>query len=94
MEMVFDWDRHNLIEIKVHGLKPAEVEQALTISPVLIYEQDADGEARWVYYGETAKLRLLAIIVTERQGRIRVIPAYELDAGQKRDYLERRVLEK
>ena len=46
MEMVFDWDRHNLIEIKVHGLKPAEVEQALTISPVLIYEQDADGEAR------------------------------------------------
>ena len=70
-----------------------EVEQSLTSSPILVYEQDADGEARWVCYGEPAKLRLLAIVVTESQGRIRVITAYELDAGQKRDYLERRVLE-
>jgi len=34
--------------------------------------------------------RLLAIVVTERKGRIRVITAYDLDAGQKRDYLKRR----
>lgn len=86
---MFDWDRHNL----AHGLKPLEVEQALTIRPILIYEQDAEGEPRWVYYGETAKLRLLAVVVTERQGRIRVITAYELDAGQKQDYLKQRVLE-
>jgi len=89
---VFEWDRHNLKKIKAHGVDPAEVEQALSISPILIYEQDADGEARWVYYGETANLRLLAIVVTERRGKIRVITAYDLDAGQKRDYLERRRL--
>ena len=65
----------------------------LTSSPILIYEQDADGEPRWVYYGETAKLQLLAVVVTERQGKIRVITAYELDAGQKREYLKRRLLE-
>ena len=93
MKKMFDWDRHNLKKIKAHGLEPAEVEHALTSSPILVYEQDADGEARWVYYGETARLRLLAVVVTERQGRIRVITAYELDAGQKRDYLERRALE-
>ena len=93
MKKMFDWDRHNLKKIKAHGLEPAEVEHALTSSPILVYEQDADGEARWVYYGETPRLRLLAVVVTERQGRIRVITAYELDAGQKRDYLERRVLE-
>ncbi len=56
MKMMFDWDRHNLKKIKAHGLEPGEVEQALAISPILIYEQDAD-------------------------------------AGQKKDYLERRVLE-
>ncbi len=93
MKVMFDWDRHNLKKIKAHGLEPGEVEQALAISPILIYEQDADGELRWVYYGETAKLRLLAVVMTERQGNIRVITAYELDAGQKKDYLERRVLE-
>ena len=31
-----------------------------TISPILIYEQDADGESRFVYYGETANFRMLS----------------------------------
>ena len=64
-----------------------------SISPVLIYEQDADTESRYVYYGETASLRLLAVVLTERNEKIRVITAYDLDAGQKRDYLERRLRE-
>lgn len=87
---MFDWDQHNLKKIKAHRVTAVEVEQALSINPILIYEQDADGEARYVYYGETANLRLLAVVLTERNGRIRVITAYELDAGQKRDYLARR----
>ena len=66
------------------------MEEALSRNPILIYEQDADGENRYVYYGETARGRLLAIVLTERDNRIRVITAYALDAGQKRDYLERR----
>jgi len=44
-----------------------------------------------VYYGETERNRLLAIVLTERGDKIRVITACALDAGQKRDYLERRV---
>lgn len=88
---VFDWDRHNLKKIKAHDVEAAEVEEALSIGPIPIYEQDADGESRYVYYGETASLRLLAVVLTERNERIRVITAYELDAGQKRDYFERRL---
>ena len=87
---MFEWDRHNRTKIKAHRLDTAEVEEALTNDPLLVYQQDADGESRYVYYGETARLRLLAIILTERRGKIRVITAYALDAGQKRDYLERR----
>ena len=67
-----------------------EAEQALSADPILIYEQDADGELRYVYYGETDSERLLAVVVTERNEKIRVITSYELDAGQKRDYLARR----
>ena len=88
---MFEWDRHNLKKIKAHRLDPTEVEQALSISPILIYEQDASGESRYVYYGKTAGLRLLAVVLTERHGKIRVITAYELDASQKRDYFERRL---
>jgi uncharacterized DUF497 family protein len=87
---VFDWDQNNLKKIKAHRVTVAEVEQALGREPILIYEQDADGEARYVYYGQTERNRLIAIVLTERNNMIRVITAYGLDAGQKRDYLERR----
>ena len=88
--VVFDWDRNNLRKIRAHRIKQVEVEQALSRDPILIYEQDANGEVRYVYYGETEGNRLIAVVLTERGEKIRVITAYDLDAGQKRDYLERR----
>ena len=45
---------------------------------------------RFVYYIETHAGRLLALILTERAQQIRVVTAYDLDFGQKREYLERR----
>jgi uncharacterized DUF497 family protein len=88
--VVFDWDQSNLKKIRAHRIKVEEVEQALSREPILIYEQDADGEARYVYYAETERNRLLAIVLTERDDKIRVITAYDLDSGQKHDYLKRR----
>jgi hypothetical protein len=52
---VFDWDQSNLKKIRAHRITPAEVEQALSRDPILIYEQTANGEARFVYYGETER---------------------------------------
>lgn len=88
---MFDWDRHNLAKLKNHRITAAEVEELLSTNPILVYMQDAGGEPRYVYYGETAKGRLLAVVHTERSNKIRVITAYDLDAGQKRDYLGRRL---
>jgi len=59
----------------------------MTNSPILVYEQDVEGEPRYVYYSDTSTSRMLAIVITERGEWIRVITAYELDAGQKRQYL-------
>jgi uncharacterized DUF497 family protein len=88
---VFDWDKNNLRKIRAHRIKPEEVENALSSDPILIYEQDVQREARYVYYCETASGRLLAVVLVERDDKIRVVTAYDLDAGQKRDYLARRV---
>jgi len=88
---LFEWDRNNLRKIRAHGIQREEAEQALFNDPIPIYEQDVEGEVRFVYYGETDTGRLLAVIVTERGGRLRVVTAYDLDAGQKRDYFDRRV---
>jgi hypothetical protein len=50
---MFDWDRNNLGKICAHHIKQDGVEQALENDPILIYEQDVEGEPRFVYYGET-----------------------------------------
>lgn len=89
---VFDWDQNNLRKLKAHRLGQAEVERVLSREPILIYEQNTDGEVRYVYYGETERNRLVAVVLTERDDKIRVITAYDLDAGQKQDYLKRRAL--
>lgn len=88
---MFEWDRGNLRKIRAHRISREQAEQALINDAIPIYEQDVEGEPRFVYYGETDARRLLAVIVTERRGQIRVVTAYDLDAQQKRDYAARRV---
>jgi uncharacterized DUF497 family protein len=88
---MFDWDRSNLRKIRAHRISREEAEEALINDAISIHEQYVDGERRFVYYGETDARRLLALIVTERGDKIRVVTAYNLDAGQKRDYFARRL---
>ncbi len=88
---MFDWDESNLRKIRAHRIKAEEVEQALSNGPIPIHEQDVEGELRYVYYGETDSRRLLAVVMVERGEQIRVVTAYDLDAGQKRDYFARRL---
>jgi len=57
---MFDWDRNNLRKIRAHRIERDEAEQALLNAPLPVYEQDVDGEVRFVYYGESNAGRLLA----------------------------------
>ena len=89
---MFDWDRDNVRKIRAHRIRTEEAEQVLLNDPIPIYQQIVEGEIRFGYYGETNLGRLLASIVTERADQIRVATAYDLDAGQKRNYLDRRMM--
>ncbi len=60
---VFDWAQNNLNKIRAHQIKVAAVEQALSREPVLIYGQDR----------ETERNRLRAVVLTERDTKLRVI---------------------
>jgi len=44
---------------------------------VLIDTEDEDGEMRFVEIGRTASGRVLKVVTTERQDKIRVIPAFD-----------------
>jgi hypothetical protein len=87
---MFEWDRNNLRKIRAHRIDRDEAEQTLLNDPIPIYEQYVGAEVRFVYYGETNAGRLIAVVVTERGESLRVITAYDLDAGQRRDYHARR----
>jgi uncharacterized DUF497 family protein len=87
---MFEWDRNNLRKIRAHGIRPEEVEESLANDPLLIYEQQVEGEIRFLYYSETGAGRLIAAVVTERKNKLRVVTAYDLDPGQKRDYFAHR----
>jgi uncharacterized DUF497 family protein len=77
--------------LHIFGIRREEAEEALTNEPIPIHRQEVAGEDRFVYYGETDSGRLLAVIVTEPGDRLRVVTPYDLDAGQRRDYIGRRL---
>lgn len=70
---MFEWNRNNLRKLQSHRIKREEAKQALVNDPIPIYEQDVSGESRFVYYGETNLGRLLAVIITERGDKMRVV---------------------
>ncbi|MBK7928148.1 MAG: hypothetical protein IPJ98_11860 [Bryobacterales bacterium] len=47
-DAVFDWDASNLRKIRAHRIKREEAEEALANGPIAIYEQDVEGEIRYV----------------------------------------------
>lgn len=61
---------------KKHGVSFEEAETVL-MDPLAMCMEDPDtkGEMRWVLIGMSNKLRLLTVVYTVRQDRIRVISA-------------------
>jgi len=86
-----EWDENNLRKIRAHGIHREEAEQAINNNPISVYEQDINGEIRAMYHAETRTGRLLAVVMTMRGNRLRVVTAYEMSAAQKRSYHEERL---
>ena len=87
---MFEWDRFNRRKVRAHGIEPEEAEQVMLNDALEVYDQYAEDEGRFLYYGETDRERLIAVVVTDRDEMIRVVTAYPLDASQKREYMGRR----
>ena len=73
----FEWDADNVAHIALHGVRPADAEQALSNDPITLHYAVTDsGEERWVCAGPTDARRLLVIVWTMRASRVRVVTAY------------------
>ncbi|MBV9265916.1 MAG: BrnT family toxin [Acidobacteriaceae bacterium] len=85
-EIKFDWDEGNLRHIAGHNVTRAEAEEVILNEPIEINYEVIDGEERYVDVGPTNIGRFLTIVSTERNGRIRVITAFDSDRDDESAY--------
>lgn len=79
----FDWDKGNLEHIKKHNVDYKECEEVFVNTPLILFEDEehSDKEKRFGILGRTNQDRRLAIFLTIRNKKIRVISVR--DQGKK-----------
>lgn len=75
---MFDWDEANTAHIAKHGVEPYEAQEVIANGPIDLAVTIRNGEERIEQIGETAAGRILQVITTIRNGRIRVVTALPL----------------
>jgi uncharacterized DUF497 family protein len=76
-EIEFDWDHANIGHVARHSVVPYEAEQVVLNDPVDLGMEIVEGEERHLSLGATAQGRVLLVVTTWREDRIRVVTAFE-----------------
>jgi len=85
----FDWDDENRKHLAAHKVTPAEFEQAMNNDPLDLGYDLIAGEERYRSVGITNGGRLLLVVWTVRNGRVRAVTAFRASASNRRIFLER-----
>jgi uncharacterized DUF497 family protein len=72
---MFDWDSGNTDHIARHDITPAEAEQVVLNNPIDLNFEVRGGEERIAQIGETDVGRILLVVTTARDDKIRVVTA-------------------
>jgi uncharacterized DUF497 family protein len=75
--------------LAAHGVMPAEFEQVLNNEPLDMDFESIDNEERYRAVGPTSGGRLLSVVFTVRDGRLRAVTAFPASAADKKAFLER-----
>jgi uncharacterized DUF497 family protein len=85
----FEWDEWNATKIwEKHSVSLAECEQVFFNEPLVVAEdtKHSEEEQRFYVLGATDKARLLFLVFTLRDDRIRVITARNMNRKERRLY--------
>jgi len=84
----FDWNKGNLEHIKKHNVNYRECEEGFLNKPLIVNEDEAHSQAeeRLRVYGQTDKSRLLFMIFTIRNNKIRVISARNQNKKERKEF--------
>lgn len=88
MHIDIEWDSDRAdSNLKKHGVSFEEAATALLDTMALAQEDgSSEGEPRWVLIGMSAQLRLLTVVYTRRQDRVRLISARKATRKEAKHY--------
>ena len=84
----FDWDEGNTKHLAAHGVAPAEFEQVMNNDPADVDCEIIDDEEGYRSVGMTNRGRILSVVWTVREGKVRVVTAFPAPAKDKQAFLE------
>jgi uncharacterized DUF497 family protein len=76
-DIEFDWDEANIGHVARHRVLPEEAEQVILNDPVDLGMEIVKGEERYINLGATVQHRILLVVTTWREDRVRVVTAFE-----------------
>lgn len=84
----FEWDKGNLEHVKKHHVSKEECEEAFLNKEVIVTEDiiHSQTEERYRIYGQSDNGRLLFIIITMRENKIRVISARDQNKRERKEF--------
>jgi uncharacterized DUF497 family protein len=85
--LVFDWDEQNIAHLTRHLIVPVEPEQVVLNRPIDLGSNLRNGEERIAQVGETDAGRVLHVISTMRDGKVRIITAWPAKDRMRRYFL-------
>ena len=84
----FDWDEQNREHLRSHRVTAQEFEQVILNNPLDLEYQVEGGEERFKSLGVTNASRVLIVVWTLRQGKVRAVTAYPAGEAYERLYWE------
>ncbi|MEK7617310.1 MAG: BrnT family toxin [Patescibacteria group bacterium] len=84
----FEWDQSNLEHTRRHDVEKEECEQVFLNKPIFINKDETHSqkEERFRLYGRTDNLRLIILIFTIRDKKIRVVSARDQSKKEREEF--------
>jgi hypothetical protein len=86
-DLQFEWDEQNVRHLALHQIGPVEAEQVVLNRPVDLETHLRNGEKRLAQIGETDTGRVLIVITTMLDTKIRVVTAWPANRNYRRYFL-------
>ena len=86
----FDWDAENAQHVARHRIVPSEFEEVFANDPIILNYEIVEGEERWKAIGRTNELRMLVIVFTIRDFKVRPVTGWNAGKRLIAQYFNRR----